>query len=77
VLRDLDQPGLRIFGNAFDRPLLVRSNEGFVQQVLGNVEVADGAHDRREHPAEVLFVKGAEVLFERRWCKWAHETGVI
>jgi hypothetical protein len=66
VLRHLDQPGLGILRDAFERPLLVGGNEGFVQKVFGNVEVADGTHKRGKQPAKILFVQGAEVLLEGR-----------
>ena len=54
------QPGARIGGHAVARPLLERRGEGVVQRLLGAVEVAEQADQRREHAARLGAVDGVE-----------------
>ena len=46
---DLNQPGPRIVGNAFPRPLRGRRDQGLLHGVLGGGEVAKTADHRAEH----------------------------
>jgi hypothetical protein len=54
VPSDIDQPGARISRNAFRRPLLDRRREGFLQRLLGELEIADEADQRREDATRLL-----------------------
>ena len=56
------QPRARIGGHAVARPLLQRRPEGVVQRLLGDVEVAEQADQRREHTAGVGEVDGIHRL---------------
>src|SRR5260370_14150148 len=46
---DLNQPGARIVGHAFARPLNGRREQGLLHGVLGGGEVAKTSDDRAEH----------------------------
>ena len=43
------EPGARVRGHAFARPLLDRGAKRLVQRFLGEVEIAEQADQRREH----------------------------
>src|SRR5205085_1669927 len=51
-----DQPGARIVGQPLRRPLLERGAKRFVQRFLGEVEVTEQPHQRREHAARLRTV---------------------
>jgi len=48
-----DQPRARIAGHALGRPALHRRREGFLQRLLGEIEIAEQADQRREDPARL------------------------
>ncbi len=56
------QPRPRPFRNALPRPLLDRRGEGVVERLLGEVEVAEEADQRREHAARLGPVDGVHRL---------------
>ena len=47
----VDNPGGRIPGHTLDRPVLDRGDEGFLEGVLGEIEVAKDANQRGQDPA--------------------------
>jgi hypothetical protein len=46
-----NQPRARIGRDALDRPLLDRCRERILQRLLGEIEIAEEADERRENPA--------------------------
>src|SRR5215470_374691 len=48
-----DEPGARIRRQAFPRPLLERGAKSVVQPLLGEIEVAQQTHERREDAARL------------------------
>jgi hypothetical protein len=50
VARDADDPGARVVRHPVARPALQRSNEGLLDRLLGQVEVAEDADQRRDRP---------------------------
>ena len=57
-----DEPGARIGRHAVARPLLERRAKRVVQRFLGEVEVAEQAHQRREDAARLGAVNGFDGL---------------
>ena len=57
-----DEPGARIAGNAFVRPLLERRAEGVGERLLREVEVAKQAHQRGKHTPRFGAVDGRDLL---------------
>ena len=57
-----DEPRARVVRHAVARPLLQRRPEGVVQRLLGDVEVAQQANQRREHAPRVGGVNGIHRL---------------
>ena len=48
VARDIDQPGARIGRRRRGRPALERHGKGFLQHILGQIEIADETDQRRQ-----------------------------
>jgi hypothetical protein len=57
------EPGTRVGWNALARPALRRDREGLLRGFLGEVEVAEEADQRSEHPSPLI----AEDLVERAY----------
>ena len=53
VLRGAHQPGSRLLGHAFGRPLLERGDEGVLGQLLGRADVADHARQPGDEPGRL------------------------
>ena len=54
------EPGARVRGHAFARPLLERRPERLVKRFLGDVEIAEQPDERREHASRLGTVDGVE-----------------
>ena len=54
VAPDIDQPGPRIAGRIVMRPAFQRHRERLLQHVLGEIEIADEADQRRQRPARLV-----------------------
>ena len=63
VAADIDQPGPRIGRRIGGRPALQRHRERILQRVLGEIEIADEADQRRQRPARLV----AEYFFDFGW----------
>ena len=54
VASDIDQPGARIGRRIGGGPALQRDREGILQRVLGEIEIADEADQRRQRPTRLV-----------------------
>src|SRR5438552_19003499 len=54
VAADIDQPGTRVRRDAVRRPLLHRRSKGILQALLGELEIANEADQRREDATRLV-----------------------
>lgn len=75
--RGRDQPGARIRRDAVHGPALQGGAEGVVHRILGHVEVAEQADERRENAAGFRAENGVKVgaNLDRRWRGHGPERG--
>ena len=57
-----NEPSPWVGGHAIDRPALHRSGEGFLQRLLGEIEVAEEADERRQNAPGLGAVDGLDRL---------------
>ena len=61
-----DQPGPGLFGNAVPWPLLHGGDEGVLQSLLGQIEIAQQTDERGQHPAGLRLVQRGHLTLQRR-----------
>lgn len=64
-----DEPRARVGGRAFDRPLLDRRRERVLKRLLGEIEVAEEADQRRQNAAGLRAVDRLDRVYgcENSW----------